>query len=133
MLATCGGGADLQARRKMKASEDAINDRLVLERCAARHIRNYFRDLPAPSDVDLCDRRYLRLCVDSNICDAVDAAYRAMAAGGILQSACGDGTIGEDVRFVIKLLKGIRAKCIPQEFSAGIFLMHLEIMEGLKF
>lgn len=133
MIVSSGGSADLQARRRMKASEGAIKDRLSLERCAARHIMNYFRDLPVPDGVDLGDKRYIGLCVDSNICDAVDSAYKVMLSKGVLQSTCGDGTIGEDVRFVIRLLKEIRSKCVPQEFSAGIFLMHLEILEGLSF
>lgn len=133
MIAASGGVADPKARRKFRASEEVVRDRAVLERCAARHIKNYFHDLPVPEGVDLSDSRYVGICVDSNICDAVDSAYKAMSSKGVMQAACGDGTIGEDVRFVIRLLKGIRAKCIPQEFSAGIFLMHLEILEGMKF
>lgn len=133
MILASGGVADLKARRKFKASEDAIRDRAFLERCAERHIGNYFRDLSVPEGFDLSDPRYIGLCVDANICDAVDSAYKAMSSKGVMQSSCGDGTIGEDVRFVIRLLKAIRAKCVPQEFSAGIFLMHLEIVEGLKF
>lgn len=134
MIASVCGGVNARANRKAFAAEqNGLAERRLLEASVARHIVNYFRDLPVPPSVNLLDGRYISMCVDSNVCDAVDAAYMAMRSKGVLQGSCGDGTIGEDVRFVVRLLRDIRLKCVPQEFSAGMFLMHLEILEGLSF
>lgn len=118
--------------QKTRAEVDAADRRIQLL-AAARHISNYFADLDVPPDVDLRCGRYIDMCLDLDTSRAVDMAYGSMRSQGRFQSSCGDGTMGEDVRLVIRLLKGIRAKCVPQEFSAGILLMHLEIVEGLKF
>lgn len=134
MVATVEGTDSSRARRRTFALEEASRvERRLVEAAASRHIVNYFRHLPVPDSVNLLDKRYIDFCIESNICDAVDAAYDAMRARGIMQSSCGDGTIGEDVRFVVRLLRDIRLKCVPQEFSAGMLLMHLEILEGLSF
>lgn len=123
-----------KAGRKPKSPEEVQRiDRLLAEAAALKSIASYFRGLPLPPEANIADKRYIDMCVDSDICSAVDMAYETMREKGILQSSCGDGTIGEDVRFVIRLLKDIRAKCIPQEFSAGIMLMHLELVEGMSF
>lgn len=126
-------GRDSKAENTRFRDELQAIDRKSEERRASAHISNYFSDLHVPDHIDLCSARYVNMCVDTTICDAVDAAYGAMKANGRLQSSCGDGTMSEDIRFVIRLLKGIRAKCVPQEFSAGILLMHLEIVEDIKF
>jgi hypothetical protein len=131
MIAAAGGGVSSKARSKVESAGRA--ERSFIEMSAAKHIVSYFRDLPVPSGVNLVDKRYVGMCVESNICDAVDMAYKCMKSRGSHQGSCGDGTIGEDVRFVVRLLRDIRLKCVPQEFSAGILLMHLEIMEGLSF
>lgn len=120
-------------RRPKSHEETQRIDRLLVEAAALKSIANYFRGAPVPPDVNIADKRYIDMCVESDICSAVDMAYDTMRKNGILQASCGDGTIGEDVRFVIRLLKDIRTKCIPQEFSAGIMLMHLEILEGMSF
>lgn len=134
MIAAGRGGVSAQARRRAACAVEASRaERSFIEISAARHIVSYFRDLSVPPEVNLVDKKYVNLCIDSNICDAVDSAYKSMRSKGMLQESCGDGTIGEDVRFVVRLLREIRIKCIPQEFSAGILLMHLEIMEGLSF
>ena len=126
-------GRESAAENAKRRDDFRAVDRIVEERRAASQISNYFSDLHVPEHIDLHSKRYVGMCVDTTICDAVDAAYRAMRANGRLQSSCGDGTMSEDIRFVIRLLKGIRAKCVSQEFSAGILLMHLEIVEGITF
>lgn len=135
MTAAAGRGvSSTLPRRKVRCAEEVGRaERSILEVSAAKHIVNYFRGLAVPEGVKLFDKRYVDMCVDSNICDAVDLAYKSMRSSGVHQGSCGDGTIGEDVRLVVRLLREIRIKCIPQEFSAGILLMHLEIMEGLSF
>lgn len=122
------------ARKRVRCLEEiSLAERSMVEISAAKHIVNYFRGLDVPEGVNLFEKRYVNLCVDSTICEAVDLAYKSMRSSGVHQGSCGDGTIGEDVRLVVRLLREIRLKCIPQEFSAGILLMHLEIMEGLSF
>lgn len=127
---------DIVPNRKAKATNrdrSTILDRHVLVASAIRHISNYFKDIGVSPDIDLYSDRYIDICAYVDICCAVDMAYKSMKEQNKFQSSCGDGTMGEDVRLVIRLLKGIRAKCIPQEFSAGILLMYLEIVEGLRF
>jgi hypothetical protein len=108
-------------------------ERRKQEALAATHIESYFSTFEVPLDIDLTSKKYIDICIDLNICVAVDMSYKAMKSCGRMQKTCGDGTIGEDVRLVLKLLKGIRAKCVPQELSAGILLMHLEILEKIPF
>lgn len=134
MVAQARGVTSASASKKaFLAERNGMNERRLLEASVGRHILNYFRGIPVPPSVNLLDRRYISMCLESNICDAVDAAYKSMESKGVFQNSCGDGTIGEDVRFVVRLLREIRLNCVPQEFSAGIFLMHLEIVEGLSF
>jgi hypothetical protein len=123
---------------RKKPAPDRLESRAAAERrrqeaLAVGYIASYFSAFEVPSEVDLKSRRYVDLCLDSDICSAVDKAYQSMKSCGRMQGACGDGTIGEDVRLILRLLKGIRAGCVPQEFSAGILLMHLEILEGIPF
>jgi hypothetical protein len=123
----------LAAKRARIAEETLALGRIRSEQNVRRHILQYFSDVQVPAGVDILSRRYLDMCLESDTCGAVDAAYRSMKAQNRFQGSCGDGTMGEDVRLVIRLLKGIRAKCVPQEFSPGILLMHLEILEGIQF
>lgn len=113
--------------------EQRLNEIRRKERAATHYISSYFAGVEVPEHFDILSRKYVEMCVNMNICDAVDAAYAALKSSGRLQSECGDGTISEDVRFMIKTLKLLRKKCIPQEFSAGILMMHLEILEGMSF
>jgi hypothetical protein len=108
-------------------------DRVYAESSIPVHISNYFRGRDIPGHFDITDPKYVEMCMELSICDAVDMAYSAMRCCGAFQEACGDGTMGRDVEFVIKILKGIRSRCVPQEFSAGILIMHLEILEGFSF
>lgn len=121
------------AKRARIADESLAVERARAERRAIRHISDYFSGVPLPEGFDLLSKRYVDLCLGTDTCSAVGMVYEAMREQGRFQGACGDGTMGEDVRLVIRLLKGIRAKCVPQELSPGILLMHLEIVEGLKF
>jgi hypothetical protein len=121
------------AKRARMAEQAMAADRMRAEQTVRRYISHYFSDAHVPEGVEILSKSYVDLCLDSNICDAVDRAYKSMKACGRMQATCGDGTMGEDVRLVLKLLKSIRARCIPQEFSAGILLMHLEILEGVRF
>jgi len=127
--------ATASAKKRIPKDKDEIRavEQRRLERAAKAYISNYFLGISTPPEVDLHDKRYIDMCLNTTISDAAPAAYKAMKANGRMQASCGDGTIGEDVRFVIGLLKGIRYKCVPQELSAGMLLMHLEIVEGLRF
>ena len=44
----------------------------------------------------------------------------------------GDNAIEPDVKLVIGILRRMKS-LVPQEFSAGMLLMHLEILEGVVF
>lgn len=121
-----------KASKKPKADTRALN-RKAQSTAVVRHISNYFTDADGASAVDLHCDRYINMCLDFDTCDAVDLAYNLMKAQDRFQSSCGDGTMGEDMQLVIGLIRRMREKCIPQEFSAGILLMHLEIVEGIQF
>lgn len=134
MSCAVGVGRSRSSAKRAKAVEAMDSaDKATLEKLVPRHISSYFKGVEVPKDVDLRDHRYVDLCIRTGICEAVDMAYAAMGESGRFLGQRGDGTIGEDVEFVIAILRGIRARCVPQEFSAGMLLMHLEILEGFKF
>ena len=104
-----------------------------MEKIAAFHIRNYFSDKSVPCEVDLYSQRYVDTVLGNDICNGVDVAYAAMDRHGMFPEPSNGGhVIEDDIRYVIRTLRAIRHR-VPQEFSAGILLMHLEIMEGVPF
>lgn len=107
-------------------------DRRELQKIVPFYISNYFRDKDLICDVDLLSPKYIDLCIDMDICRGVDIAYSAIEKSGRFETSSSEHSISEDIRFVIKLLGQIK-KFVPQEFSAGILLMHLEFVEGIKF
>lgn len=117
-------------RQKMVEGLDP-EDRRAMEAVVPRHIRSYFGDADLPEGVDLEDPKWVDLCIRTGICDAVDMAYAAMAKTGRYRTR--DNCLDDDVLLVVSILRCIRRSCVPQEFSAGILLMHLELLEGLSF
>jgi hypothetical protein len=119
-------------------SEDALEEcnslanTDLLGGMVATYIDNYFKDKPVPEDVNLFSPKYIKMCLEMNICTAVDMAYEAMAKSGLFDSDSADNAIEPDVRLVIGILRRMKP-LVPQEFSAGMLLMHLEILEGLTF
>jgi hypothetical protein len=129
-------GVLVRSSKRVARPEDReveLKDRKRLEGAVRLHISRYFEDRHVPDVVDIHDMRYVDLCIGINICDATDAAYKAMARTERFCKSDLDAPIAEDVRLVIGILRTIRTRCIPQEFSAGILLMHLEILEGIPF
>lgn len=96
------------------------------------YISNYFKDKEVPENTNLTSSRYIDLCINTNICDGADMAYRALEKSGRFSSTSSDHSISEDIRFVIRLLSQMK-RHVPQEFSAGVLLMHLELVEGIPF
>lgn len=115
----------------LAAKSDDLRNRRSLERMLPTYIKNYFQDKMISSDVDITSQKYIDLCIDTNMCDASDMAYKAIAESGRFQDSQ-DHSIGEDIRFVIGILAKMK-RHVPQEFSAGVLLMHLELVEGLSF
>lgn len=103
-----------------------------LERLLPIYISNYFKDKNIPNDVDLVSSKYIDLCINTNICDGADMAYKALERSGRFDSTSSDHSISEDIRFVIRILSQMK-RHVPQEFSAGVLLMHLELVEGIPF
>lgn len=134
MSCMVGVGKSKSSAKRMKVVEGMDASELrILENSVPRHIQNYFEGENLPFKIDARNPRYVDLCIRTGICEAADMAYKAMAESGRFGSSCDDGTIGEDILLVIEILRKIRSKCVPQEFSAGLLLMHLEILEGIKF
>ena len=114
------------------AKSDDPRNRRSLERMVPMYIRNYFKDKGISTDVDITSQKYIDLCIDTNMCDASDRVYKVLAESGRFQKSQDDHSIGEDIRFVIGILAKMK-RHVPQEFSAGMLLMHLELVEGLSF
>lgn len=126
----------LDCEFKTKSDESYLFDpaeRRRLEKAALSCIFSYFQDIEVPDFFDFEDKRYVDMCVNTTICDAVDHFYNMASSKNIMQSSCEDGKITEDVNFVISMFDLIRSKNIPKEFSAGIFLMHIEMMGVTNF
>lgn len=71
------------------------------------------------------------LCLNTDICSGVDKAYEAIKNSSMFSEGNDEFCpIEKDVRFVIKILQGM-SRLVPQEFSAGILLMHLELIEKI--
>lgn len=97
----------------------------------ARYINNYFSDKNVSVDANLLSPKYIDMCIRTNICDGVDKAYEVIERSGKFETSSSEHSISEDIRFVIKTLGQIK-KHVPQEFAAGMLLMHLEIIEGIS-
>ena len=105
-------------------------DREEIENIARFHIKNYFEDKAVP-EVDIFSPKYIDICVTMDICRAVDKAYTAMEKCGKFDTSSSEHLIAQDIRYVIKTLGEIRKK-VPQDFAAGILLMHLELVERIS-
>jgi len=114
---------------EQKTSEHTI-DRRDLERIIAIYIVNYFQDKNVYISKMILPK-YIDLCIKTDICMGVNAAYKAMKKSGKFEVSSSEHSISEDIRYVIKTLGQIK-KFVPQEFSAGILLMHLEFIEGIE-
>lgn len=113
----------------LEIDENSLNHE-DLVKIASRYILEYFKDKNVPSEIDLFSPKYIDMCIETNICQAVDKIYAAMDVSGKFNTSSSEHSISEDIRFVIKTLGQIK-KHVPQEFSAGILLMHVEILEGI--
>jgi len=112
-------------------SESCV-DRGFLEKTVSRYIENYFKDKAVPEGLNLLSPKYINMCIEMDICRAVDMAYEAISRCGLVDGDSGDNAIEPDVKLVIGILRRMKP-LVPQEFSAGMLLMHLEIVEGVIF
>lgn len=80
---------------------------------------------------DLLSDKYVNLCLETDICSGSDLAYKSIESSSFFKDDVSFCPIEKEVRFVIKILQNM-SRLVPQEFSAGILLMHLEIVEGIK-
>jgi len=134
MSGTVGIRAVRRNKGGSKSTEDIHSaERKLLERSIPRHISRFFSDFDISPNVDVCNPRYISLCLETNICDAVDMAYKAMAKSGRFVSSPSDGMLAEDILFIIGILRVMRGRAVPQEFSPGILPMYLELVEGITF
>ncbi len=106
-------------------------DRRELERIVKIYIINYFSEKGVKDFENLISPKYIDLCLDTDICSGVDRAYEAIEKSGKFETLSSEHSISEDIRFVIKTLGQIK-NFVPQEFSAGLLLMHLEFIEGIS-
>lgn len=108
-----------------------------LEKIVVNYISRYFSDKVLNFNLHFSPNiifspKYINLVSRTNICDGVDMAYKSMEHSGKFSSDASDHLISQDIRYVIKTLETIKKYGIPQEYAAGILLMHLELIEGIK-
>jgi hypothetical protein len=97
---------------------------------ARASIERYFCSKNAFSE-SLLDDHYVDICLNTDISSGVGRAYKAIEAAQMFKDDTSFSPIEKDVRFVIKIL-GNMSRFVPQEFSAGVLLMHLEIIEKIS-
>jgi hypothetical protein len=96
------------------------------------YIKLYFSSYGIPES-SFSDPKYADICLNTDICSGMHKAYKAMSySDKFRESSDSTHPIEKDVRFVIKTLARM-SKIVPQELSAGMLLVHLEILEGLSF
>ena len=68
--------------------DDQINqDKEYLNQIVRFYIYNYFKDKVASHSVDLFSPKYIYLCMNTNICDGVDKAYRFIEKSGKFETS----------------------------------------------
>jgi hypothetical protein len=97
---------------------------------ARLHIEKYFEDKSILEGLDIFSPKYIDFCVGMDICRAVDKAYDCMAKSGKFDTSSSEHMISQDIRHVIRTLGDIR-RIVPQDFSAGMLLVHLELIDGV--
>lgn len=100
-----------------------------LDKKIKKYMYAYFEDKATAEDIEIFSKKYINKCLSEDICSAVDKAYLMMKRDGRFQENI--SPIGEDVRFVIKILNKIR-RTVPKEYCAGVFLMHLDLIENIN-
>lgn len=111
--------------------EEFCLDKTELQSIVSRYIERYFSDKQVPCGTDVLSPEYIDMVMNTDICAGVDRAYEAMQACGKFDTSSSEHTIGEDIRFVIKTLSQIK-RVAPQEYSGGMLLMHLDLLEGVR-
>lgn len=93
------------------------------------YIKRYFSEIP---EEVVLDSKYVDLCLRTDISSGMKRAYDSMKNSGRFKDDPDVvHPIEKDVKYVIKTL-GLMSKKVPQELSAGMLLMHLEIIEGIE-
>ncbi len=122
---------DYEIENEFEIENNQLISNKELETIISTYIFNYFKDKQIDESIDLYSSRYIDMCAKTNVCQAVDKAYEILEKTQMFETSADNGFISEDIKFVIKTLNKIR-KIVPHEFCAGIFLMHLELVEKIK-
>lgn len=103
---------------------------------ATKTIHAYFDDKqmfcggPIPATV-LDSPEYITQLLNTDM-SCMARAYDAIRASGMFESSDGEAAVGEDIRYVIKLVHHLEKCRIPRCFLPGILLMHMEFIEGIS-
>lgn len=111
------------------AGMEFFADREKMVDFAKFYIDRYFSALGVPESI-FSNPKYVGMCLDMDIRSAMEKAYAAMERSGRFDDEGSSHPIERDVRFVIRTLEAM-SRVVPQEFSAGMLLAHLEIVEGI--
>lgn len=96
----------------------------------SKNIKSYFADKKFKSGKRIDDsiyncNYYINLLLTTTMSEAVPIAYRNMQEYNIVNND------EDEIRYVLKIIKNIQ-RHVPQDFVAGILLMHLELIEGIE-
>lgn len=104
----------------------------IINKC----LKNYFSDKVMHDGKEIEESTlklpyYIDLMFKTSMSDGVQKAYDVMQDNNFLVSNQSDDSIGEDIKYMVDLLKKIRMH-VPQEFVGGAILIHLELIEGFE-
>lgn len=82
-------------------------------------------------DEKINDEKYCNLCIAEDITSATKKAYEAISQSQMFKEDTGFCPIEKDVKFIIGILAKM-SKIVPQEYSAGMLLLHLKFIEKME-
>ena len=92
-------------------------------------VSNYFSTMGVPEHI-YSDPKYLEMCISTDVCSGMKMAYSAMERSGKFDEGDSSHQVERDIRWVVNTLRNM-SRFVPKEFSMGVLLMHLEIIEGV--
>ena len=107
--------------------QNACKEAILL---VSKNIKSYFIDKKFKNGKEIDDNiyncnYYINLVLTMTMSEAVPIAYRNMQEYNVKDND------EDEIRYILKIIKNIQ-KHVPQDFIAGILLMHLELIEGIE-
>jgi hypothetical protein len=91
------------------------------------HEKKMYCGGPIPWKI-LCSSSYITLVLNTNIIDGIKSAHRILQAYGRI----GNEFAKNDIECVQNILYLCALSGVPKQFSGGLLLMYLELVEGIS-